>query len=80
MRKLSLTGSNARSDILIGRGLLEEAAAQCAAVFSPSRIHIVTDSNVAPFYLKLLAQQFDLPVSHTIIPAGEEHKRLPLLR
>ncbi len=76
MRKLSLNGSNTRSDILIGRGLLTEAAAQCAAVFSPSRVHIVTDSHVAPLYLKQLKSQFELPVSYTVIPAGEEHKRL----
>ena len=76
MRTLSLTGSNTTSDILIGRGLLDEAAARCAAVFSPSRIHIVTDSNVAPLYLAQLEIQFSLPTSHTIIPAGEENKRL----
>lgn len=76
MRKLSLTGAAGQSDILIGRGLLGEAAAQCAAVFSPSRIHIVTDTNVAPLYLSKLEAQFDVPVSHTVIPAGEEHKRL----
>ena len=76
MKTLSLNGSNTRSDILIGQGLLDTAAAQCAEVFSPSRVHIVTDSNVAPLYLEKLESQFTLPVSHTIIPAGEEHKRL----
>ncbi|MBQ8144723.1 MAG: 3-dehydroquinate synthase [Butyricicoccus sp.] len=76
MRTLSLNASNTRSDILIGQGLLDEAAEQCAAVFSPSRVHIVTDSNIAPLYLEKLEKQFTLPVSHTIIPAGEEHKRL----
>lgn len=76
MRQLSLTGAAGQSDILIGRGLLDEAAARCAAVFSPSRVHIVTDSHVAPLYLERLEKQFDLPVSHTVIPAGEEHKRL----
>lgn len=76
MKALSLTGSNTRSDILIGQGLLDEAAARCAQIFSPSRVHIVTDSNVAPLYLEKLKSQFTLPVSHTIIPAGEEHKRL----
>ena len=43
---------------------------------SPSRIHIVSDSTVAPLYLEQLEQQFTLPVTHTVIPAGEEHKRL----
>lgn len=76
MKTLSLTGSAGVSDILIGRGLLREAAQQCLSVFSPSRVHIVTDSNVAPLYLEQLAAQFSLPVSSTVIPAGEEHKRL----
>lgn len=76
MRQLSLTGAAGQSDILIGRSLLDEAAARCAAVFSPSCVHIVTDSHVAPLYLERLEKQFDLPVSHTVIPAGEEHKRL----
>lgn len=76
MKQLSLTGAAGQSDILIGRGLLDEAAARCAEVFSPSRVHIVTDSTVAPLYLDRLAAQFDLPVSTTVIPAGEAHKRL----
>ena len=45
-------------------------------VFSPSRVHIVTDSTVGPLYLDKLASQFDLPVSSTVIPAGEAYKRL----
>lgn len=76
MKQLSLTGTAGQSDILIGRGLLDEAAARCGAVFSPSRVHIVTDSTVAPLYLDRLAGQFALPVSTTVIPAGEAHKRL----
>ena len=39
-------------------------------------MHIVTDSTVAPLYLDALEAQLPLPVSHTVIPAGEEHKRL----
>lgn len=73
---LSLTGSNGVSDIQIESGLLAHAGETILGVFSPSRIHIVTDSTVAPLYLAQLEAQFSLPTSHTIIPAGEEHKRL----
>ena len=52
------------------------AASVIGETFSPSRIHIVSDSTVAPLYLEQLEQQFTLPVTHTVIPAGEEHKRL----
>lgn len=76
MKQLTLTGSAGKSDILIARGLLHTAAAQCGRIFAPSRVHIVTDSNVAPLYLEQLTGQFSLPVSTTILPAGEEHKRL----
>ena len=73
---LSLTGANGVSDIHIETGLLGRAAALCGEVFTPSRVHIVTDSTVAPLYLEALCSQFSLPVSHTVIPAGEEHKHL----
>lgn len=76
LKTLTLNGAAGRSDILIRRGLLGEAAERCLAVFSPARVHVVTDSNVAPLYLERLTEQFTLPVTSTVIPAGEEHKRL----
>ena len=76
IKTLTLQGSAGQSDILIGRGLLSEAAARCLSVFSPSRVHIVSDSIVAPLYLEQLKGQFQLPVTSTVLPAGEEHKRL----
>ena len=76
MQTLSLTGANGLSEIFIEPGLLGYAGEEILKTFSPSRVHIVTDSNVAPLYLEPLAQQFELPVSSTVIPAGEEHKRL----
>ena len=75
IKQLTLTGSAGKSDILIGTGLLSQVAVQCAQYFSPSRVHIVTDSTVAPLYLQKVQDQFTLPVSASIIPAGEEHKR-----
>lgn len=76
---LSLSGTNGVSDIHIETGLLDRAGAVIGETFSPSRIHIVTDSTVAPLYLETLQRQFSLPVTHTVIPAGEEHKRLSIV-
>ena len=73
---LTLKGTNGVSELPIETGLLSRAAAVIGETFSPSRIHIVSDSTVAPLYLQKLEQQFTLPVTHTIIPTGEEHKRL----
>ena len=73
---LTLKGTNGASEIHIESGLLARAASVIGETFSPSRIHIVSDSTVAPLYLEQLEQQFTLPVTHTVIPAGEEHKRL----
>ena len=73
---LTLMGTNGVSEIHIESGLLARAASVIGETFSPSRIHIVSDSTVAPLYLEQLEQQFTLPVTHTVIPAGEEHKRL----
>ena len=76
MQTLSLAGANTVSDILIETGLLARAGQMVLETFSPSRVHIVTDSVVAPLYLGQLKGQFPLPVSHTVIPSGEAHKRL----
>lgn len=76
MQHLTLNGANGISDIYIDNGLLATAAVHCFKKFAPSRIHIVTDSNVAPLYLEQLKTQFSLPVSTTTLPAGEEYKRL----
>lgn len=76
IKQLTLSGSAGKSDILIGAGLLAQTAETCARYFSPSRVHIVTDSNVAPLYLETVRKQFDIPISATVIPAGEDHKRL----
>lgn len=73
---LTLKGTNGVSEIHTESGLLARAASVIGETFSPSRIHIVSDSTVAPLYLEQLEQQFTLPVTHTVIPAGEEHKRL----
>ena len=62
---LSLTGANGVSEIHIETGLLDRAGAVILETFSPSRVHIVSDSTVAPLYLEKLEKQFSLPVTHT---------------
>lgn len=73
---LSISGANGVSDIYIESGLLNNVSSLCGEVFSPSKVHIITDSNVAPLYLETVKKQFSISVSETILPAGEEHKRL----
>ena len=76
MKKLTLSGSNGISEILIDEKIINNVADMCLDVFSPSRVHIVTDTNVAPLYLENIEKQFSIPVTHSILPAGEEYKRL----
>lgn len=76
MQHLYLNGSTKISDIYIDKGLLTQVSDYCDKKFNPSRVHIVTDSNVAPLYLDEVRSQFRIPTSVSIIPAGEEHKRL----
>ena len=51
MYHLSLQGSTSTSDIYIGAGVFQQTAKRVAEKFKPARIHVVTDSNVAPLYL-----------------------------
>lgn len=76
MYHLSLQGSTSLSDIYIGEGIFQTTAKHVAEKFHPTRIHVVTDSNVEPLYLRKLCAQFPLTVTYSVIPAGEEHKNL----
>lgn len=76
MYHLSLQGSTTKSDIYIGAGIFSQTAKRIAEKFKPNRIHVITDSNVAPLYLQELCAEFPLNITTTIIPAGEEHKNL----
>lgn len=76
MRELILDGANGTSNIKIGNGLINNVAINCLDRFSPSRVHIVTDSNVAPLYLEKVKSQFSLPVTFTVMKAGEQYKRI----
>ena len=76
MYHLSLQGSASTSDIYIGAGVFQQTAMRVAQKFKPTRIHVVTDSNVAPLYLREPCAEFPLNITTTVIPAGEEHKNL----
>lgn len=76
MYHLSLQGSATKSEIYIGSGVFSQTAKRVAETFKPTRIHVVTDSNVAPLYLKKLCAEFPLDITTTVIPAGEDHKNL----
>ncbi|HYE67817.1 MAG TPA: 3-dehydroquinate synthase [Anaerovoracaceae bacterium] len=82
MKELKLVGKQNTSKIIIEKGILKEAAEFIKMNTSepgPSHICVITDSNVAGYYLDGLEQQlsgFDIPVFHHIIPAGEEYKNL----
>jgi len=78
MLDLQLAGRENVSHILIGNGLLKDAAALCAERFRgklPSRVLLVTDENVYRLYgedvrLRLFSLFGDGVILH-VIPAGE---------
>ena len=69
-------------DILVGRGLLEQAGSLSREVNGGVRALIVTDSNVFSFYAGKAARSFEEAGYQTSVftfPAGEEHKRLSVI-
>lgn len=82
MKVLKLTGKQNTSRIIIEKGILKEAAEFCrtgSTERGPSRICVITDSNVGEIYLNSLEQQLsilNIPVFSHIIPAGEIYKNL----
>lgn len=83
MKTLKLNGKQNTSVIIIKKGGLKDIAEFCrqriAEGKEPSRICVITDSNVSGLYLDDLEKGLcglDLPVFLHIIPAGEENKNL----
>lgn len=67
-------------EVTIRPGLLEQVAAQLAKLTQARRVGVVTDTHVAPIYLKPLAQALEaagIETVEAVIPAGENHKTLP---
>lgn len=64
-------------DILTGPGLIEQAGQLMAPLLKRPRVFIVTDSNVAPLYLKTLEASLDkagIAWGSHVLPAGEAAK------
>lgn len=82
MIELTLIGKQNSSKIMIEKGIRKEAAEFCRMIpmeTGPSRICVITDSNIAGLYLDDLEQRLsglNLPVFHHVIRAGEEYKNL----
>ncbi len=82
MKIFKLAGKQNTSSIIIEKGLLKEAAEFCrtkSTDTAPSKICIVTDTNVAKLYLSYLEEKLaalNIPMFRHIIPAGEEYKTL----
>lgn len=70
-------------DILIERGALAKAGAQCRAVLPRAeKIALVTDTNVAPLYAGKVEQSLTeagFQVKTVVIPAGETSKSMEML-
>lgn len=69
-------------DVTVGSGLLDRCGGLLRAVMRPCRMAVITDSNVAPLYLKraeasLSAAGFQ--ASTHVFPAGEQNKNLGTL-
>lgn len=76
MKNLKLVGSLGTSEIIINDNILNRVSKECFNLFSPTKVHIVTDENVSALYLKKVSSQFDITVSQTIIKAGEQYKTI----
>ncbi len=64
-------------DIHVGRGLLARAGEFAKPLLKQRRVFVVTDSMVAPLYLKAATSSFEaagIRVDHTVVPAGEATK------
>ncbi len=66
-------------NVLIDSGLLADTATHVLSVLHPKKAAIISDSNVAPFYAKIVTQSLNdagiATVEH-VLPAGESSKTL----
>ena len=70
-------------EVTVGAGLLDHCGEMLSGILDPPRkIAIITDSTIAPLYLKRVEQSFaeaEFSVCSHVFPAGEEHKNLETL-
>ena len=83
MKTLAVTLPGREYDIVIEKGILDQAGAHCRAVLPKAhRLAVVTDSNVAPLYLERVKQSLEtagFAVKGITVPAGEGSKSLEML-
>ncbi len=69
-------------DVIIENGLLENCGEVLSGILGRCRIAVITDSNVAPLYLRRVTESLekaDFKVSSFIFPAGEGSKNIGTL-
>lgn len=82
MQTVSVTLPNQSYDVLIDRGLLDKTGKLVAQQWSPRRVALVSDDNVAPLYQARVAktlEQAGFEVHCYDFPAGEASKSLTVL-
>lgn len=70
-------GNERSYDVVIGRGLLDQAGARIAALKPKGTLHVVTDATVADLHLQTLVascEEAGLRTAPHIVPAGEASK------
>lgn len=83
MEKISVALASHQYDVLIEPGLLKTAGERIAQIWSPRKIALISDDNVAPLYQKDLAAQLTnqgFEVHCYDFPAGEASKSLAQLQ
>ncbi len=83
MKKITVALTNKHYDVLIEKGLLSNAGKSISAVWTPRKVAIVSDDNVAPLYQQQLADQLTnngFTVHCYQFPAGEASKSLSQLQ
>ncbi|MDM8219286.1 3-dehydroquinate synthase [Limosilactobacillus mucosae] len=83
MEKISVALVSHQYDVLIEPGLLKTAGERIAQIWSPRKIALISDDNVAPLYQKDLAAQLTnqgFEVHCYDFPAGEASKSLAQLQ
>ena len=82
-KKLRLELGNQSYEIQIGDGLLSSAGERIKPYLKQPRVVIITDQNVAKFYLKVLKNSLasaDISFDEVVIPAGEQTKDFEYLK
>ena len=78
-RRLAVTLSTARYDVVIGDGLLARAGALLAPVLPQKRVIVISDTNVAALHMRAVLDSLaetGFETGQIVVPAGEATKNL----